>query len=58
MPNAYTVYQGSMYSSSPTTGDWETFVAHDLVSYIDSHYRTIADVASRGSQAARPGDGE
>lgn len=48
MPNAYTAFQGSMYSSSPTTGDWETFVARDLVTYIDSHYRTIPDVTSRG----------
>lgn len=48
MPNAYTAYMGSMYSSSPTTGDWEAYVAHDLVSYIDSHYRTIPDAASRG----------
>lgn len=47
-PNAFTRYQGSMYSSSVTTGDWETFVAADLVAYIDSHYRTIANVASRG----------
>jgi S-formylglutathione hydrolase len=48
MPNAYTAYQGSMYSSSTTTGDWEAFVARDLVSYIDSHYRTIPEVAARG----------
>ena len=48
MPNAYTVWQGSMYSSSATTGDWETFVAEDLVSYVDHHYRTIARRESRG----------
>ncbi len=48
MPNAYTAYQGSMYSNSVTTGDWETFVTQDLVSYIDSHYRTIAAANSRG----------
>ena len=48
MPNAKTRYFGSMYGSSATTGDWETFVAHDLVSYIDTHYRTIADRKSRG----------
>jgi S-formylglutathione hydrolase len=47
-PNAYTTYKGSMYSSSVTTGDWETYVAEDLISYIDSHYRTIRDRASRG----------
>ena len=47
-PDAYTVYNGSMYSSSPTTGDWETYLTQDLVSYIDSHYRTIANRNSRG----------
>jgi enterochelin esterase-like enzyme len=48
MPNAFTRYFGSMYSSAPATGDWETFVADELVAYVDAHYRTIADVASRG----------
>jgi S-formylglutathione hydrolase len=48
MPNAYTRYQGSMYSSSLTTGDWENFIARELVAYIDSHYRTIPNRMSRG----------
>ncbi len=48
MPDANTAYGGSMYSSSPTTGDWEGYITHDLVSYIDSHYRTIATRESRG----------
>jgi enterochelin esterase-like enzyme len=48
MPDANTLYGGSMYSSSPTNGDWETFITHDLVSYIDGHYRTIANRNSRG----------
>ena len=47
-PDAKTVYDGSMYSNSPTTGDWEAYITSDLVSFIDSHYRTIADRASRG----------
>jgi enterochelin esterase-like enzyme len=47
-PDAYTIYNGSMYSSSVTTGDWESYIADDLVSYVDSHYRTIANRASRG----------
>jgi len=42
------VHNGSMYSSSVTTGDFEAFIARDLVQYIDSHYRTIADRSSRG----------
>jgi len=37
-----------MYSSSLTTGDYEDFIAHDVVAYIDAHYRTLADRASRG----------
>jgi S-formylglutathione hydrolase len=48
MPNAYTRYLGSMYSSSPATGNWEEFIANELVAYIDAHYRTIPDVNSRG----------
>jgi len=47
-PNAFTRYQGSMYSSSVTTGDWEKFVSEELIAYIDSHYRTIAQRSSRG----------
>ena len=48
LPDAFTKYSGSMYSNSPTTGDWERFVSHDLVAYIDGHYRTVADRNSRG----------
>jgi S-formylglutathione hydrolase len=48
MPDAFTKYQGSMYSNSVTTGDWEAFVSRDLVHYVDSHYRTLAQRSSRG----------
>lgn len=48
LPDANTVYNGSMYSSSPTNGDWEGFIANDLVAYIDEHYRTIPRPESRG----------
>ncbi len=48
LPDSKTVHNGSMYSSSVTTGDFEQFIAHDLVAYIDAHYRTIADRESRG----------
>ncbi len=36
-PDSKTVHNGSMYSSSVTTGDFESFVARDLVRYIDAH---------------------
>lgn len=47
-PDAKTIHNGSMYSSSATTGDFETFIARDLIHYIDEHYRTIPDRLSRG----------
>jgi enterochelin esterase-like enzyme len=48
LPDSKTVWGGSMYSSSMTTGDFERFIAHDVVEYMDSHYRTIPDRRSRG----------
>ncbi len=48
LPDSKTMHNGSMYSSSVTTGDFENFVSHDVVAYIDAHYRTIADRMSRG----------
>jgi enterochelin esterase-like enzyme len=48
LPDSKTVHNGSMYSSSPTTGDFERFIARDLVAYIDSHYRTLPNRLSRG----------
>lgn len=47
-PDAYSFFDGSFYSKSATAGDWETFVAGELVAYIDSHYRTLAKRESRG----------
>ena len=38
LPDSKTVQNGSMYSSSATTGDFENFIARDVVSSIDAHY--------------------
>lgn len=48
LPDTQTLHNGSMYSSSVTTGDWEGFIARDLVAYVDAHYRTLPDRSSRG----------
>jgi enterochelin esterase-like enzyme len=48
LPDSKTIYNGSMYSSSATTGDFENYVARDVVAYMDAHYRTIANRSSRG----------
>jgi enterochelin esterase-like enzyme len=47
-PDANTKDQSGMYSSSAKTGDWERFIAEDLVAYTDTHYRTLAKSISRG----------
>jgi enterochelin esterase-like enzyme len=48
LPDSKTAHNGSMYSSSVTTGDFEKFISRDVVKYIDGHYRTIPNRASRG----------
>lgn len=47
-PNANNVLHGSMYLSSPTIGDYETYLTRELVEYVDAHYRTIPSRESRG----------
>jgi enterochelin esterase-like enzyme len=48
LPDSKTAFGGSMYSSSMATGNFEKFIARDLVSYIDVHYRTLPVRKSRG----------
>ncbi len=48
LPDSKTIYNGSMYSSSVTTGDFENYIARDVVAYVDAHYRTIPNRTSRG----------
>jgi S-formylglutathione hydrolase FrmB len=48
MPNAMNAYGGSMYSNSVTAGNWEGYIAEDLVAYMDRNYRTLASRDSRG----------
>jgi enterochelin esterase-like enzyme len=48
LPDSKTVHNGSMYSSSATTGDFENFIARDLVADIDRRYRTLPRRESRG----------
>jgi enterochelin esterase-like enzyme len=48
LPDSKTLHNGSMYSSSVTTGDFENYIARDVVAYMDAHYRTLPDRRSRG----------
>lgn len=40
--DGFTKFGGGLYRSSPTIGDYETFITQELVAQIDSAYRTIA----------------
>jgi len=53
--SGYNLYHGSMYVNSYVTGNWEDYVTHDVVSYMDNHYRTIPDRNSRGLVGASMG---
>lgn len=48
MPDGYSKLRGGFYSSSPTVGDYEGYVARDLVQWVDANYRTFARRESRG----------
>ncbi len=49
---------GCQYLSSPTIGDYETYIVSELVSQVDQTYRTLADRESRGvAGCSMGGDG-
>ncbi|MGD2168370.1 MAG: alpha/beta fold hydrolase [Gammaproteobacteria bacterium] len=48
LPDSKTAHNGSMYSNSITTGNFEDYVSRDVVAYMDAHYRTIPVRESRG----------
>lgn len=50
-PDGHNAYDGSWYTNSPVTGNWEDFIVKDLVGHIDGQYRTVAD---RNSRVLRP----
>ena len=47
-PDSWNEHNGSFYSDSPTTGNFEDFIADELIDYVDRNYRTIARPESRG----------
>lgn len=48
VPDSHTLWGGSMYSNSPTSGNFEDFIADDLVGWVDAHYRSIPRRETRG----------
>lgn len=48
LPSSKNAYNGAFYSNSVATGNFENFIADELIDYIDAHYRTLARPESRG----------
>ena len=47
-PNSRNTNKHSFYVNSPVTGNWEDYIAKDVVEYMDANYRTIPARESRG----------
>lgn len=47
-PDGNNLLGGSQYLSSLTIGDYESYIARELVAYVDANYRTIASREARG----------
>ncbi len=45
--DAWTRYGGSQYVDSPGTGRYHSYLCDEIVPWVDSHYRTLADRAHR-----------
>ncbi len=48
LPDSKNEHNGAFYSNSVTTGNFENFIADELVDFIDGRYRTLARPESRG----------
>jgi S-formylglutathione hydrolase FrmB len=48
MPDCLTRFGGSQYVDSSATGRYETHLVHELVPWVDAHYRTLASREHRG----------
>src|SRR6266545_4219202 len=46
--DAWTSLGGSQFIDSPGTGRYHTYLCEEVVPFVDSRYRTLADAAHRG----------
>ncbi|MBX7152866.1 esterase family protein [bacterium] len=47
MPDCFTKYGGSQYLNSSALGNYEDYIIKEIVPFIDSHYRTRAEIDHR-----------
>jgi hypothetical protein len=46
--DAWTAYGGSQFVDSPGTGRYHSYLCEEVVSFVDTHYRTLAEPHHRG----------
>lgn len=47
MPDCFTYYGGSQYINSSATGNYEDYLTQEIVEFVDTNFRTIADKDAR-----------
>ena len=47
-PSSKNEHNGAFYANSPTTGNFEDFIAGELIEWVDANYRTLPRPESRG----------
>jgi enterochelin esterase-like enzyme len=57
VPDGSNTLGASHFRSSPTIGDYETYVTQEVVNYMDTHYRTLPTRDSRGLAGCSNGGG-
>ena len=53
--DAWTAYGGSQFVDSPGTGRYHTYLCNEVVPFVDSRYRTLAEARHRGVQGKSSG---
>jgi S-formylglutathione hydrolase len=48
VPDSKNKLNGCWYTDSEVTGNWENYIVHDVVNYIDDHFRTLPFSECRG----------
>jgi enterochelin esterase family protein len=43
LPDCWTIFGGSQYVNSSALGQYEDYLIEELIPYVDTHYRTLAD---------------
>lgn len=43
LPDSSNPVKGSWYHNSQVAGNWQNYITNDVIQYVDTHYRTIAD---------------